>query len=53
MNLKKKKKNNKPVPKLLISPVGLAEENVPFKKICIDFFKVILTANFRICHTGL
>lgn len=36
MNIKKKK--NKPVPKLLIAPVRLAKENVPFKKICKDFF---------------
>lgn len=37
MNLKKIK-NSKLVPKLLIAPVRLAEENVPFKKICKDFF---------------
>lgn len=39
-NLKKKKKRNKLVPKLLIGPVRLAREDVPFlrSKNCKGFF---------------
>lgn len=51
---------NELVPELLIGAVRLAEEEVPFLrkekefKVVVFFcFSIILTANFRICHTGL